>query len=98
MQAAVKAAWPYVGELFFDDDITLAMANRKVSVAHASLWPDWLAHVSEVLAEATLDQPDSAEASHAAHRGGIAGRHTEALGFILAQMQHVQRTYPGASW
>ncbi len=98
MQAAVKAAWPYVGELFFDDDITLAMADRKLSVAHASLWPDWLAHVGEVLAEATLDQPSPDQASHAAYRGGTVGRHTEELGFILAQMQHVQRTYPGATW
>lgn len=98
MQAAVKAAWPYVGELFADDDITQAMASRKISVAHADLWPDWLAHVGEVLAEATLDQPDPVDAHHAAYRGGVDGRHTEALGFVLAQMQHVQRTYPGATW
>ncbi|HEY9279645.1 MAG TPA: 1,2-phenylacetyl-CoA epoxidase subunit PaaC [Eoetvoesiella sp.] len=98
MQAAVKAAWPYVGELFVDDEITRAMAERRVSALHADLWLAWLAHVSEILAEATIDLPDPADAHHLAYRGGIVGRHTEALGFILAEMQHVQRAYPGATW
>ena len=98
MQAAVKAAWPYVGELFVDDEVTQAMVQRKVASPHANLWPAWLAHVTQVLNEATLDRPDPADANHQAYRGGITGRHTEALGFILSEMQHVQRTYPGATW
>ena len=98
MQDALDDAWRYVGELFIEDDITTALAARKVVPLHASLWPDWLAHVQAVLAEATLTMPDPGEAHHAAHRGGPAGRHTEALGYILAEMQHVHRSYPGAVW
>ena len=50
------------------------------------------------MAEATLDVPAAEEAEHPAHQGGIRGRHTEALGYLLAEMQHLQRTYPGARW
>ena len=98
MQAAVESVWPYLGELFTDDDITLELARLKVTVEHASLWPAWFEHVSQVLAEATLVLPESDEAHHPAFRGGVSGRHTEALGFILAEMQHLQRAYPGATW
>lgn len=98
MQASVQAFWPYVGELFADDETTSDLAGRKVTISHAALWPDWLAHVRQILAEATLTPPDPDEANHPAYRGGTVGRHTEALGFVLAQMQHLQRTYPGASW
>jgi ring-1,2-phenylacetyl-CoA epoxidase subunit PaaC len=98
MQEALDDAWRYVGELFVEDDITVVLAARKVVPLHASLWPDWLEHVQSVLAEATLTMPDPGEAHHPAHRGGTAGRHTEALGYILAEMQHVHRSYPGAVW
>jgi ring-1,2-phenylacetyl-CoA epoxidase subunit PaaC len=51
-----------------------------------------------VLGEATLAVPDIEASSHAAYRGGITGRHTEALGYLLAEMQHLQRSYPGTQW
>ncbi|HYG42694.1 MAG TPA: Phenylacetic acid catabolic protein, partial [Bordetella sp.] len=54
--------------------------------------------VREVLAEATLTMPDLAEAGHAAHQGGRQGRHTEALSYVLAEMQSLPRAYPGAVW
>ncbi len=98
MQAAVDDAWRFAGELFIDDDIVLAMAERRAAPSHAQLWPAWLAHVGAVLQEATLTIPDPDEAHHPAYRGGISGRHTEALGYILAEMQHLQRAYPGAVW
>lgn len=98
MQTALDDAWRFVGELFTDDDIGLALADRKIAPSHAQLWPAWLAHVSQTLQQATLAMPDPDNAHHLAYRGGIAGRHTEALGYILAEMQHLQRTYPGAAW
>lgn len=98
MQQAVDAAWPYVGELFVDDPVVEALAVRQWAPRHGDLWPAWLEHVASTLAEATLVQPDPAAAHHAAHRGGFMGRHTEALGFLLAEMQHLQRAYPGATW
>ncbi|HUG58746.1 MAG TPA: 1,2-phenylacetyl-CoA epoxidase subunit PaaC [Candidimonas sp.] len=98
MQEAVNDAWRFVGELFVDDEVGLALAERKVAPSHAQLWPAWLAHVRQTLQEATLTVPDPDEANHLAYRGGITGRHTEALGYILAEMQHLQRSYPGAVW
>ncbi len=98
MQASVDDAWRYVGELFVDDAITTAMAESGVGPSHAELWQDWSDHVRRTLAEATLVMPDPDQANHLAHRGGPQGRHTEALGYLLAEMQHVQRTYPGGVW
>jgi ring-1,2-phenylacetyl-CoA epoxidase subunit PaaC len=55
----------------------------------------WLEKVSEVLSEATLDMPP---ADAWMQQGGKEGRHTEHLGFILAEMQYLQRLYPGQKW
>ncbi len=98
MQEALDDVWRHTGELFVDDDVTLELAERGVIPAHETLRDPWLAHVGELVSEATLTLPPLEEASHLAHRGGVHGRHTEALGYLLAEMQHLQRTYPGARW
>jgi len=98
MQAAVDDAWRFTGELFTDDAIDHDLAARGIGCELAALRQPWLAHVREVLEEATLTVPDEAAANHAAHRGGRQGKHTEALGYVLAEMQHLHRAYPGATW
>lgn len=98
MQEALDNAWRFVGELFVDDDIAQTLIEAGVAPSHAALWPAWLAHVDQTLQEATLTMPEPDDANHLAHRGGIHGRHTEALGYVLAEMQHLQRSYPGAVW
>lgn len=98
MQAAIDDAWRFTGELFADDAIDLDMASRGIGCELAALRQPWLAHVREVLEEATMTIPDEAAANHLAYRGGRQGRHTEALGYVLAEMQHLPRAYPGASW
>lgn len=98
MQQALNDAWPYVGELFLDDDTTQALHAQGIVPLHESLWDEWLEHVQAILTEATLSVPAKEEAFHKAYRGGVAGKHTEALGFLLAEMQFLQRAYPGASW
>lgn len=98
MQTAVSDLWRYTGELFVDDDIDRDVAARGIGPLLAPLREPWLAHVRETLDEATLALPDEADAWHAALRGGRQGRHTEELGYLLAEMQHLQRAYPGASW
>src|SRR5690606_11821067 len=98
MQESVDDAWRFVGELFLDDDIVNVLAERNIAPLHSQLWPAWLEHVSGTLHEATLALPNPDDANHSAHQGGIRGRHTEALGYILAEMQHLQRAYPGAVW
>ncbi|OZI74295.1 1,2-phenylacetyl-CoA epoxidase subunit PaaC [Bordetella genomosp. 12] len=98
MQAAIDSAWTFAGELFADDEVDQDLAARGIAVERASLFQPWLAHVREVLEEATLTLPQEREAFHLLRRGGLQGRHTESLGYMLAEMQHLQRAYPGARW
>ncbi|CAM3804125.1 1,2-phenylacetyl-CoA epoxidase subunit PaaC [Bordetella sputigena] len=98
MQAAVDRAWPYTGELFVDDDSDVEAARRGIGCTLAGLRAPWLAQVRAVLDEATLTMPREDLAGHAAYRGGRQGRHSEALGPLLAEMQFLQRAYPGAAW
>lgn len=98
MQAAIDDAWRFTGELFADDAIDQDVAARGIGCELAALRQPWLAHVREVLEEATLRVPDEAAANHLAHRGGRQGRHTEELGYVLAEMQFLPRAYPGAKW
>jgi ring-1,2-phenylacetyl-CoA epoxidase subunit PaaC len=94
MQTALDALWGYTGELFIADAIEQRLAVAGVVPAPESLKPAWARTLEAVFTEATLKAP----ASGFAHQGGKSGRHTEALGFILAQMQFLQRAYPDARW
>lgn len=98
MQAAVDDAWRFTGEMFVADAIDEDMATRGIGCDLSSLRAPWLSHVHEVLQEATLAIPDEDAAGHEAYRGGRQGRHTEELGYVLAEMQHLPRAYPGATW
>jgi ring-1,2-phenylacetyl-CoA epoxidase subunit PaaC len=98
MQAAIDDAWRFTGELFADDAVDQDVAARGIGCELAALRPPWLAHVREVLEEATLTVPDETAANHLAYRGGRQGRHTEELGYVLAEMQYLPRAYPGATW
>jgi ring-1,2-phenylacetyl-CoA epoxidase subunit PaaC len=98
MQAAIDDAWRFTGELFADDAVDLDVAARGIGCELSALRQPWLAHVREVLEEATLRVPDEAAASHLAYRGGRQGKHTEELGYVLAEMQFLPRAYPGATW
>lgn len=95
MQAAVDELWTYAGEMFIYDAVDEAMVAQGVAPRAAPLLDAFLQHVGEVLAEATLAMP-SPDAYM--QRGGKQGRHTERLGYILAEMQSLQRAYPGADW
>jgi ring-1,2-phenylacetyl-CoA epoxidase subunit PaaC len=86
MQAALDAEWPYVEELF-------APVEGAV-VDPASLRDAVLGRVAAVVREATLDVPDVAPTVG----GGRRGLHTEHLGHLLAEMQHLHRSHPGATW
>jgi len=94
MQAAIDDLWMYTGEMFAMDEVDEAMVAAGVGVDLAALKPGWDRRVDEVLEEATLTRPDDAWM----HTGGKAGRHTEHLGYLLAEMQFLQRAYPGATW
>ncbi|AZS78401.1 MULTISPECIES: 1,2-phenylacetyl-CoA epoxidase subunit PaaC [Achromobacter] len=98
MQAAIDDAWRFTGELFADDAVDQDVAARGIGCELSALRAPWLAHVREVLEEATLTVPDETAANHLAYRGGRQGKHTEELGYVLAEMQYLPRAYPGASW
>lgn len=94
IQAAVDELWPYTGELTTPNATDLALQISGIAPDLSKIKSLWDERVSAVLKEATLTQP----ASEWMHLGGKDGRHTEHLGYILAEMQHLQRTYPGQNW
>ena len=94
MRAALDELWPYGAELFNDDAIDEAAAATGLGPRWSSLAADWRAGVETVLAEAGLEVPaDSAFLST-----GKIGRHSEHMGFLLAEMQSLQRSYPQGVW
>lgn len=93
-QAALDDLWAYTGELFNGDAIDDEMADSGIGIAPAALAAEWRATVTAQLAAATLSVPrDDWSAS-----GGRAGLHTEHMGHLLAELQFVQRAYPGLKW
>jgi ring-1,2-phenylacetyl-CoA epoxidase subunit PaaC len=90
----LKLIWPYVGELFVDDDLTHRLTEAGAAVEPSSLKADFDRLTGAVLKEAELDVPDVP----AAPGGGRRGTHSEHLGYILAEMQVLAREHPGASW
>ncbi len=93
-QDALDALWPYTDELFEADAADRALIDAGVLPDPGRLRPAWDAAINETLARATLTRP-----SHGwMQSGGRFGRHTEHLGHLLAEMQFMQRAYPGASW
>ncbi|RKO21572.1 phenylacetate-CoA oxygenase subunit PaaI [Pseudarthrobacter phenanthrenivorans] len=89
-----RIMWPYVEELFRDDELTGRLAGAGIAVEPSSLKEDFDRLTAEVLTEAGLEVPDVP----AAPGGGRQGRHSEYLGYILAEMQVLAREHPGASW
>jgi ring-1,2-phenylacetyl-CoA epoxidase subunit PaaC len=92
MQSALDAEWPFVEELFTPVDASLVADG--IAVDPVALRPAVLTRVEAVVAEATLTVPQVAPAVG----GGRRGLHTEELGFLLAEMQHLARSHPGAVW
>ncbi|MBQ5965220.1 1,2-phenylacetyl-CoA epoxidase subunit PaaC [Massilia sp. ZL223] len=95
MQAAADELWMFSGEMFIYDAVDNAMVEEGVAPPAEQLRKMFLDHVAEVFEEATLKMPP---VDAYMQRGGKQGRHTERLGYILAEMQFLQRAYPGAQW
>jgi ring-1,2-phenylacetyl-CoA epoxidase subunit PaaC len=92
--SALEALWPYTVELFAEDDLDRRMADLGMAPRLSEVHAAWSARIDAILAEATLPRP--AHRPHAWH--GKRGQHSEHLGYLLAEMQHMQRSYPGARW
>ncbi|MBC7574183.1 MAG: phenylacetate-CoA oxygenase subunit PaaC [Herminiimonas sp.] len=95
IQNALNDLWMFTGEMFMMDAVEQAMAAQGVAPDLGALKAPWLDHVSEIFAEATLTLPPR---DAWMQQGGKQGRHTEHLGYLLAEMQFLQRAYPGAAW
>jgi ring-1,2-phenylacetyl-CoA epoxidase subunit PaaC len=96
MQAALAAMWPLVGELFRPDPVADALPG--VAVPPPTLRGEVGAVLDAVLAEATLDRPDEVPLALVDGRGGRDGVHTEAFGYLLAELQSLARAHPDATW
>ncbi len=94
LQQGFDDVWAYVAELFEADALVTALAGQGVAVDSAGLEEPVLSYVSAVLADATLEVP----ATSVRHTGGRRGIHTEHMGYLLAEMQHLARSHPGARW
>jgi len=94
MQAALNLLWPYTGEMFTPDDPERELAGTGVAPDPTELRDEWLTITGRLGTEGGLVMPDGGFA----HLGGKSGRHSEHLGYVLAEMQWLQRAYPGAEW
>lgn len=94
MQQAIDNLWRFTAELFEVDDVELELIESSVAVDPRTLRQPWEHEVFAGLREATLRVPDET----AYRTGGKRGLHTEHLGPMLAEMQYLQRAYPGQQW
>lgn len=94
VQASLDALWRYTGEMLEADELDAAMQAEFDGPDLADIATAWRSNVAALVADATLVLPQDAGMA----RGGKAGRHTEHFGFLLAEMQYLQRSYPGATW
>ena len=94
MQDALDALWMYSGEFCIPDTVDQEMTRTGIGPDLASFQALWQKKVDAILEEATLNKPSN----NWMQKGGKQGQHTEHLGYILAEMQHIQRSYPGNEW
>lgn len=94
MLKAINELWSYTGELFVNADYESHLTKGGISIDVSLLKKEWEKNINEIFAEATLPFPEKVFM----HTGGKNGVHTEHLGFILAELQYMQRAYPGCEW
>jgi ring-1,2-phenylacetyl-CoA epoxidase subunit PaaC len=94
MEKAMVDLWKYTGELFLPAEYEQSLAPAELTVDLAVIRPFWEERVQQVLATAQLKHPEG----EWMQTGGKQGKHTEQLGYLLAEMQFLQRAYPGCEW
>jgi len=94
MRNAINELWRYTGEMFEAASYELRATNEGFGVDVLNLKEQWLSKVKEIFSEATLTIPEKIFTQ----TGGKDGKHTEHLGFILTELQYMQRAYPGCEW
>jgi len=94
VQTALNDLWIFTGEMFKPTEDEDLIAKMGIGTSCEEIQPLWDLEVNEILAEATLQRPDDTFMRY----GGKKGQHSELMGFILADLQYMQRTYPGLQW
>jgi ring-1,2-phenylacetyl-CoA epoxidase subunit PaaC len=94
MQEAINDLWTYTDELFHQTDADKAMVSEGIGVDVTKLKENYYKLVNELLEESGLDIPESKYFQ----KGGKEGIHTEHLGYLLSDLQYMQRTYPNMEW
>lgn len=93
-QAAIDGLWRFTAELCSTDDVEVALAEQGIAPTSGDLAGDWARTVDSVFESATLTRCEDDFQTN----GGRIGMHTEYLGHLLAEMQWMQRSYPGLTW
>jgi ring-1,2-phenylacetyl-CoA epoxidase subunit PaaC len=95
MEFAITELWRYTGEMF-----TPAYYEKDLGIDFPTLQNNWMEKVKAVFEEATISSPFGGGWEGAAYiqTGGKTGTHTENLGFILTELQYMQRAYPNSNW
>jgi ring-1,2-phenylacetyl-CoA epoxidase subunit PaaC len=99
MEKALEDLWKFTGELFIPAPYEQQLAAEGIAPDLSLLQPNWEEKVREIFAEASLTYPGTVAGKKGGMlSGGKEGRHTEQLGYILVEMQFLQRAYPGCEW
>ena len=94
IQESLDSLWKYTNEIFYKDDIDSILENESIVPSSEEIKVEWSKTVNDVLKEATLVIPSN----NWVQEGGRKGLHTESLGYLLAEMQYMQRAYPNMTW
>ncbi len=94
MIKALTELWPFTGEMFANAPYEVAATAAGIGVDSRLLQQEWLSQITQTLGEATLAVPQNVFMQ----TGGKQGIHTEHMGYILADLQYLQRTYPNSQW
>jgi ring-1,2-phenylacetyl-CoA epoxidase subunit PaaC len=94
IQTAINDLWIFTDELFHQTEADKAMVSEGIGVDVTLLKSNYYQNVSEILAEATLQTPQI----EYFQKGGKNGIHSEHMGYILTELQYMQRTYPNMTW
>jgi len=94
IQKSVENLMRYTSELFYEDKVDLDLQQKGVVCSLKDVKQEWDKTVRAVFHEATLKFPDN----NWSFDGGRQGRHSEHMGYILADMQYMQRAYPNMKW
>ena len=91
---SVQELWRYTGEMFSGDELDEAIKDEWNGPDLEALHYEWQKEIASILEEATIPLPDEQWMAD----GGKRGQHTEHFGYLITEMQYMQRAYPGASW